>query len=128
MAGPARAGVLIYAMDIDRMSTFYQRLLGASVVHTDAEHQVLQSADVQLIIHAVPSPHRGAVTIAVPPVPRDSQAIKPFFTVDTLAEAEAVVEACGGGVWGPVWPGPRMQVRNVCDPEGNIIHLRQLDA
>ncbi len=31
-------------------------------------------------------------------------------------------------VWGPVWPGPQMKVRNICDPEGNILHLRELTA
>jgi hypothetical protein len=31
-------------------------------------------------------------------------------------------------MWGPVWAGPGMKVRNVCDPEGNIVHLRECAA
>lgn len=61
-------------------------------------------------------------------MPRENQAIKPFFTVENLAVAEAVVEGTGGRIWGPVWPGPGMKVRNVCDPEGNLVHLRETAA
>lgn len=126
MPGPARSGVLIYAKHLDRVSSFYERVLDARVVHADAEHRVLQSTDVQLVIHAIPAPFEASIAIAVPPVPREAQAIKPFFTVANLAASERVVEACGGRVWGPVWPGPGMSVRNVCDPEGNIVHLREV--
>ncbi len=128
MAGPARTGVLVYAVDVERMATFYQRVLDAVVLHADAEHRVLQSADTQLIIHAIAPPYRDAITIATPAVPRETQAIKPFFTVARLDQAEQTAVAAGGQVWGPRWPGPGMQVSNVCDPEGNIIHLRQLDG
>lgn len=121
-----RAGVLFYAKHLATVSTFYEQLIGATVLHADDEHRVLQSPDAQLIIHAIPAAYASAVIIAVPPVPRDEQAIKPFFTVASLAAAELVVTQCGGALYGPVWPGPGMTVRNVCDPEGNIVHLREL--
>jgi predicted enzyme related to lactoylglutathione lyase len=41
---------------------------------------------------------------------------------------QRIAEQCGGVVWGPVWPGPGIRVRNVCDPEGNIVHLRESAA
>lgn len=126
MPGPARTGVLFYAKDLPLVSTFYETLLGATVLHADAEHRVLQSPDVQLIIHAIPDPYRLSISIEVPPVPRESQAIKPFFTVASLEAAQAAAERCGGTVWGPVWDGPGLKVRNLCDPEGNIVHLREL--
>ena len=128
MAGPARTGVLFYAKDLDSVSAFYERLLDAGVIHADAEHRVLQSPDVQLIIHAIPERYASAIVIEVPPVPREEQAIKPFFTVADLAVAESLVVQLGGKVCGPIWPGPGMRVRNVCDPEGNIVHLREFGA
>lgn len=128
MSGPARTGVLIYAKSLEMVSSFYERVLGAKVLHADSEHRVLQSPDVQLIIHAIPPQYGDSIFIEVPPVARAEQAIKPFFTVDSLAEAERTVEFCGGKVWGPVWPGPGMRVRNVCDPEGNVVHLREREA
>jgi predicted enzyme related to lactoylglutathione lyase len=63
---------------------------------------------------------------SVPPIARETQAIKPFFTVAQLDVAEATVEQCGGIIWGSIWSGPGMKVRNVCDPEGNMIHLREI--
>ena len=128
MSGPARTGVLFYAKNLALVSAFYERVLGARVVHSDEEHRVLQSPDVQLIIHAIPQQYASSIVIDVPPVPRDEQAIKPFFTVESLAVAEALAEQLGGKVCGPIWPGPGMRVRNVCDPEGNIVHLRESAA
>ncbi|MFT3800998.1 MAG: glyoxalase/bleomycin resistance/dioxygenase family protein [Burkholderiaceae bacterium] len=128
MPGPARTGVLFYAKSLSTVSAFYERILGATVLHSDEDHRVLQSPDVQLIIHAIPQQYASAIVIEIPPVPREEQAIKPFFTVESLAAAESLVEQCGGKLCGPIWPGPGMRVRNVCDPEGNIVHLREMIA
>jgi predicted enzyme related to lactoylglutathione lyase len=125
MPGPAKTGVLFYAKDLLAVSTFYEKVLGARVLHADDEHRVLQSPDVQLIIHAIPAKYSNSVVVKAPPAAREEQAIKPFFTVGSLASAESVAEQCGGQVWGPVWAGPGIRVRNVCDPEGNIVHLRE---
>ena len=125
MSGPARSGVLIYAKHLDRVSAFYERVLGAKVLLADNEHIVLQSPDAQLIIHCIPPEFANSIDITTPPTPRQSQAIKPFFTVKSLAVAEQAAEESGGVVWGPIWPGPGMRVRNISDPEGNIIHVRE---
>jgi predicted enzyme related to lactoylglutathione lyase len=126
MPSPAKSGVLIYAKNLLAVSAFYEKLLGASVLQSDEMHRVLQSPDAQLIIHAIPPQFADDIVITVPPVPREEQAIKPFFTVACLDEAVTQVEALGGVVVGPIWPGPGMRVRNVCDPEGNMVHLREI--
>ncbi|AVP96862.1 hypothetical protein C7S18_06445 [Ahniella affigens] len=126
MATPARAGTLIYAKNPSVVSRFYQGLLGARLLHADDEHEVLANADTQLIIHAIPAQYAESIVVSVPPVPRDEQATKPFFTIADLNAAESACIELGGLVLGPIWPGPGMRVRNVCDPEGNIIHLRQM--
>jgi predicted enzyme related to lactoylglutathione lyase len=128
MSGPARTGVLFYAKDLLAVSTFYEKVLDAKVLVADDEHRVLQSPDAQLIIHAIPEKYSRSIVIEVPPIPREEQAIKPFFTVRNLSAAEAVAEQFGGKVWGPIWSGPGTKVRNVCDPEGNIVHLRDSAA
>jgi predicted enzyme related to lactoylglutathione lyase len=125
MTGPARSGVLFYAKNVEGVSAFYEDVLSAEVLHADEDHRVLQSADCQLIIHAIPEPYRDSIEIRVPPVPREEQAIKPFFTVQSLEAAERAAARLGGKICGPVWPGPGMRVRNVCDPEGNIVQLRE---
>ena len=128
MPGPARTGVLIYAKNVQAVASFFEHVLGAREVHADGEHRVLQSSDTQLVIHAIPPQFADSINIDVPPAARDEQAIKPFFTVADLAEAERVAEQFGGRILGQVWPAPGMRVRNVCDPEGNIVQFREVVA
>ena len=125
MPGPARAGSLIYAKDMQRVSQFYQRVLGMKLLLEDDHHHVMESADFQLIIHAIPPHIAASVAIGVPPELREETAIKLFFSVDSLAAAEHAAAQSGGSVFGPVWDGPGFRVRNACDPEGNIVQLRE---
>lgn len=128
MPGPARAGALIYAKDLERLSAFYRELLAMTVLTADEQHQVIESTDMQLIIHAIPPAFAKDITIATPPAPREEQAIKLFFTVGCLADAEQRITSSGGLVFGQIYPGPGFRTRNACDPEGNIFHLRATDA
>jgi len=128
MPVPSRAGVLIYAKDLGKLSRFYQELLNLRVLAADAEHVVAENNNIQLVLHAMPAHRVADVTIASPPEPREEQAIKPFFTVASLAAAEQQAQELGGFVFGPTWEGPGFTVRNACDPEGNIIQLRQSTA
>lgn len=125
MAKPAPAGVLIYAKNLDRLAQFYRELLDLRVLASDAEHVVAENDDIQLVLHAIPHHLASEISISTPPEPRHEQAIKPFFTVESLAEAEARAQRCGGYVFGPTWNGPGFTVRNACDPEGNIIQVRE---
>jgi predicted enzyme related to lactoylglutathione lyase len=128
MPSPARAGALIYAKDVEHMSAFYQQVVGMRLLHGDAERHVIGSADMQLILHALPAHLAGSVTVSSPPVPREEQAIKLFFTVPSLSEAEAAASSLAGAVFGPVYSGPGFRVRNAYDPEGNIFHVRESTA
>ena len=125
MPGPAKAGALIYAKELERLSHFYQALLSMRLLSADRELHVIESADIQLVIHAIP-PHIAATfEIAVPPVPREEQAIKLFFTVHSLSSAEAVAESLGGKMFGREYAGPGFKARNGYDPEGNIFQVRE---
>ena len=125
MTGPARTGVLIYAKHLDTVSRFYSQVLDMNCLHADADRHILHSGDVQLIIHAIPPHIADSIEIAVPQQPREEQAIKPFFTVESLAKAERIAAESGGLPIGPIWAGPGFRARNLCDPEGNIVHLRE---
>ena len=63
------------------------------------------------------------IAIAVPPEPRDEQAIKPMFAVANFADAERAAERCGGRLIGAAWELSGRRIRDVCDPEGNIVQL-----
>lgn len=125
MPGPAKAGALIYAKDLERLSHFYQTLLSMQLLVADTEHHVIESADIQLIIHAIPPHIASTFSIATPPVPREEQAIKLFFTVPSLSAAQTVAASLGGALFGHEYAGPGFKVRNGYDPEGNILQLRE---
>lgn len=128
MPGPARAGSLIYAKDLELLSTFYQQVLAMTVLHADSEHHVLESPDTQLIIHAIPPHIANTITVASPPIPRTEQSIKLFFSVQSLTQTANLAESIGGQLFGQEYPGPGFKVRNAYDPEGNIFQVREWSA
>ncbi|MGY0613461.1 VOC family protein [Luteimonas sp. A501] len=124
MSEPARVGIFIYAKDPDRLSGFYQSVLGMAPAHRTEQMIVLRSPEFQLIVHAMPLEAASQVTITSPPQLRDNAAIKFFCTVRSLSGAEDSAKALGGHVLPEQWQGPGFVVRNACDPEGNIFQVR----
>src|SRR5690606_32405519 len=128
VSAPARAGIFIYAKDPDRLSGFYQSVLGMAAAHRTDHMVVLRSPDLQLIVHALPPEVASQVAITNPPQLRDSAAIKFFCTVPSLSGAQALAQALGGQILPEQWQGPGFVVRNACGPEGNIFQVRESAA
>jgi hypothetical protein len=105
MSGPARAG----------MKTLKQT----------AELTILESPDIQLLVHRLPPSIAATKTLSSPPVRREDTALKFFFTIPSLAEARVKARALGGEVGNENWQGPGFIVCNAVDPEGNIFQLRE---
>jgi catechol 2,3-dioxygenase-like lactoylglutathione lyase family enzyme len=125
MPGPAPAGLFVYAKDLARMASFYQTLLGMQRVHAAEGLVVLESQQVQLVVHAIP-PHIAVdIEIDVPPVRREDSALKFFFSVPGIAAARTLAAGLGGSVDDQVWSGSGMRMCNAVDPEGNIFQLRE---
>jgi predicted enzyme related to lactoylglutathione lyase len=125
MPGPARAGTLIYAKDLARLTNFYRTLLQMDILSQDDGFVVLENHDIQLLLHAIPDAIASRIVIEVPPRLREEGAIKPFFTVPSLAWAEAKAADLGGGCLSQQWSIPGLVLRNAFDPEGNILQLRE---
>lgn len=125
MSGPARAGLFVYAQDVERLAAFYASLLGMTRRHATPQMAVLASPDLQLVVHAMPPERAAQVAITTPPVPRDDAAFKFFHTVPSLEQARETAAALGGAVWPEQYPGPGFIVCNAVDPEGNIFQVRE---
>lgn len=125
MPGPARAGALIYAREPGLLSHFYRTLLQMEIRSQSEQLIVLENGDIQLLVHTIPEPYIGQVVVTTPPALREQGAIKLFFTVPSLAWAEAKAADLGGGLLPQQWSGPGFVVRNAFDPEGNILQLRE---
>jgi predicted enzyme related to lactoylglutathione lyase len=128
MPGPARAGLFIYAVDADRLATFYELIAGMTRLHDREELIVLESSDIQLLVHPIPPSIAAGITITAPPLKREDTALKFFFTVPSLAAARATAARLGGTVFEENWTGPGFVVCNAMDPEGNVFQVRELAA
>jgi catechol-2,3-dioxygenase len=123
------AGVVLYAADLTRLSTFYSRLLGFTPLQADVEHVLLRSAAFELVILTTVQSRATEAEATRPPILRARTAIKPVFYVADLAAARVLAVELGGGVKAASheW---RFQDSTVCDgfdPEGNIFQLRRRD-
>jgi catechol 2,3-dioxygenase-like lactoylglutathione lyase family enzyme len=125
MTGPAPAGLFVYAKTLATMAAFYETLLAMTRVHASDDLVVLQSPDIQLVLHAIPRHIADEIVIDVPPQPREDAALKFFFTVPSLDAARAMAPGLGGAVMAEAWRGAGFVACNACDPEGNIFQLRE---
>ncbi len=125
MPGPARAGLFIYAKDPERLSTFYESIGGMVRLHQTEGLIIIESSDIQLLIHGIPPSIAAGIAIKSPPDRREDTALKFFFTVPSLAGSRQLAAQLGGEVFNENWQGPGFVVCNACDPEGNIFQVRE---
>jgi predicted enzyme related to lactoylglutathione lyase len=128
MPGPARAGLFIYAKDTERISRFYEVIAGMARLHEAADLTVLESADIQLLVHRIPPGLAAGIQITSPPARREDTALKFFFTVPSLDAAREKAAELGGAVGNENWAGPGFVVCNAVDPEGNVFQVRESAA
>lgn len=127
MSHAAQAGAVIFAKDLQRVATFYEKLLGLPAVHSESDHVVLASAQCEFVIHAIPKTIADTLTIAVPPERRTETPIKLYFFVASIAEARLKAAALGGELNSPKseWDALGFRACDVHDPEGNVLQLRE---
>ena len=127
MANPFTAGAIVYAKDIQRLARFYAAVADLEIVHEVADHLVLESETYELVVVAIPAATAARIAIATPPVRRENTAFKLSFVVDSLAEARTAAKDAGGELDPPAreWAFQGMRVCDGCDPEGNMIQVRE---
>lgn len=125
MPGPARAGLFVYAVDAPRLAAFYEAVAGMRLLHQADGLWVLESPDIQLLVHAIPAPIAAQISLSSPPQRREDTALKFFFSVDSLAQTGPLIAQLGGELFAERWPGPGFTVANAMDPEGNVFQLRE---
>jgi predicted enzyme related to lactoylglutathione lyase len=128
VATPFTAGAIVYAKDIQRLARFYAEVADLEVMHEVADHVVLESETHELVIVAIPAATAARIVIATPPVRRENTAFKLSFAVASLADARAAAKAAGGELNSPEkeWDFQGLRVCDGCDPEGNMIQVREV--
>jgi predicted enzyme related to lactoylglutathione lyase len=125
MAGPATSGVLIYAKNVERLATFYDTVLGMSRAHDSPELVVLESPEMQVVIHGIPAKIAQSISITAPPARREQSALKAFFAVESISAARIAAAQLGGEVFEDAVKARGFKACNACDPEGNIFQVRE---
>ena len=125
MSGPARAGLFVYAVDATRVARFYQNVVGMEILHERGDLIVLQSPDIQLLVHKIPAAIANGISIEVPPIRRENTALKFFFTVQSLDSARNSAGEYNGEIFNETWDGPGFIACNGIDPEGNVFQIRE---
>ena len=127
MAPPFTAGAIVHAKDIRRLARFYAEVADLEIMHEVADHVVLESETHELVIVAIPAATAARIVIATPPVRRENTAFKLSFAVASLADARVAAKAAGGELDAPgkEWDFQGLRVCDGCDPEGNVIQLRE---
>jgi predicted enzyme related to lactoylglutathione lyase len=130
VAHPFSAGAIVYAKDIRRVARFYAEVAGLEIMHEVDDHIVLESETVELVIVQIPPDIAARIVITTPPQRRENTALKLVFAVPSLSQARATAEANGGQLNPPgkEWSFQGLRVCDGCDPEGNMIQLRELPA
>lgn len=123
-------GLVLFAKNKKRVSTFYQETLGLRAVESEPSYDLLQGDGYEIVVHAIPRKIAASITIARPPIPRIQGAFKPTFVVRSLAAVRAATERTGGSLKAEAdaWHFRRSTVLDGCDPEGNLVQFKQRDA
>src|SRR5690242_20132230 len=112
---------MLYVKDLGRMKRFYGEMLGHAPSHqvsTDG-WATFNTGVVQLALNAIPAEIAQAIEIAVPPIGRESSAVKLVFEVDDVELERARLESLGIQTVRRSWQKPG-EACDAVDPEGNI--------
>ena len=127
VANPFTAGAIVYAKDIHALARFYAAVADLEVMHEVEDHIVLESETWELVIVAIPEATARRIVIQVPPERRENTAFKLAFAVASVDAARRLAQENGGELNPPgrEWQFQGHRVCDGCDPEGNMIQVRE---
>ena len=124
---PGLSGV-VYVLDLDRMTAFYEAVCGLSVVdRADGDFVTLETPTLSLSLVQAPAWLAAEFVLSDPPERREDAALKLSFPVASLARARELAPGLGGLVDSPdsEWEFRGMRVCHGQDPEGNVVSFRE---
>lgn len=122
-----RQGLVVFAKNKKRLSTFYRQALDLTVEESTSTHDLLRGHGCEVVVHAIPRRYATQIKISRPPAVREDTPFKPSFVVGDL---QAVREAASrtGGHLKPAegaWHIRGFIVLDGWDPEGNVVQFKQ---
>ena len=122
-------GIVIFAKNKKRLSTFYQEALGLQAVECESSHDLLRGHGYEIVVHAMPRKYASQVQVLRPATGRFDTAIKPTFVVQDLEHVRAVAKATGGHLkdMDLAWHFRGHTVLDGWDPEGNVVQFKMAE-
>ncbi len=127
MSKTPKPSVVIFAKNIAHVAKFYEEIASMSIVFMDIDHLVLDAEYFQVVIHGIPQEIAETIKITEPPLIRDNMPMKLCLPVISIAEARAKALTLGGQVKpkSKEWEAHGFRACDGCDPEGNVIQVRE---
>ena len=122
-------GLVVFAKNKKRVSTFYQQALDLEVQESDSSHDLLRGQGYEVVIHTIPRKYAAGISVSKPPESRDETPFKPSFVVSSLAAVRRAAESTGGYLKPEegAWRFRGHVVLDGWDPEGNIVQFKQAE-
>jgi predicted enzyme related to lactoylglutathione lyase len=127
---PTLVGMVVYAKDIEKVATFYQRTLSLLVLEKQPGFIVVGDVHLEIAVVRLPEALAKETHISVPPHVREETPLKFSFLVDDLDRAHIEAIAAGGGTKAvaAAWRWRGQLHLEAYDPEGNVVQFRRRDA
>ncbi len=126
--GRHQAGAVLFTVNLQRLAHFYEEIAGMYIIKSASDHVVLEVGMFHLTVHQIPDQYAKNIVITVPPVVRETAAIKLSFRVDSISRSRQTAAELGGQVYGPEreWSDEETTTCNGYDPDGNVFQLFQV--
>lgn len=123
----ARASLVLYAKDVQRVADFYAAVLGLSRSTTQDGYVALNGPTYSMLVVRIRPHLADKIEIQSPPQRRENVALKMVMPVESISRARAAAPAYGGAV-DPAereWTFDGLLRCDCVDCEGNIIQLAE---
>ncbi len=122
-----QAAVVLFVSDVHRVSRFYEGVGGMVMVHDAADHVILETHGMQLVVHAMRWSDGDQAGVAGGVVVREDSYLKFCFPVVSIAAARSAAFALGGAIKpaSAEWEARGFRACDGHDPEGNVLQVRE---
>ena len=119
--------IVLWAEKLADSADFYSALLSAIRLDESSDFVRINSAQNEVLLHAVPKEYREGV--AVPPSISSDAVAKPVYQVASIALAREAVRNLGGQVYGAETENTNGSTRycDGFDTEGNVFQLAEVE-
>jgi catechol 2,3-dioxygenase-like lactoylglutathione lyase family enzyme len=117
--------IVLWVSDLTAQADFYGKLLGAQVISSTDAFAELTDRTNTVLLHVLPAEYREATPLKAELPPQEEVAIKPVFSVASIAEARSAVGDTFARFGGAPATYGDYSYLDLVDPEGNVIQLQQ---